>query len=134
MNLFQGNMETILEILQAQRAHTSANPTATNVTNVVGVTNATADAVSAVDTPGETVASTVMNHPLFPSAANRLAISYPCGMPPNFVSQFSNGGAFIPHQDLAAHNVAENVVFQWGAPTIQTPPTVDAANSEDAQG
>lgn len=44
------------------------------------------------------------------------------------------GDAFIPHQTLIAPNAVGNAVFPWGAPTIQTPSTVDAANPEDTQG
>lgn len=77
MNLFQGNMETILEILQTQRAPTSANPTSANVTHAAEVTNSTVDVAAYVETLVETVAPTTVNHHLVPSAANRLAISYP---------------------------------------------------------
>ena len=77
MNLFRGNMETILEILQAQRASTSANPVAANITNVVRVTNATADVVAAVETPLDTMVPTAMNQHLFSSIANRLVAAYP---------------------------------------------------------
>lgn len=55
-------------------------------------------------------------------------------MPPSFAAQFANGGGFIPHQALHAPNAAENAIFPWGAPMIQTPPTVDATDPEDTQG
>lgn len=55
-------------------------------------------------------------------------------MPPKFTTQFANEGAFIPHQTLVTPNASRNPVFPWGAPMIQTPPTIDASNPEDTQG
>lgn len=81
MNLFQGNMETILEILQTQTDPTFVNPAAANVTHAAEVTNATADVVATVKTPVETVAPTIVNHHLVSSATNRLAAAYPWGCP-----------------------------------------------------
>lgn len=58
MNLFRGNLETILEILQTQRHSTSANHVAANVAHAAGVTNATTDVIATVETPVEIVAPT----------------------------------------------------------------------------
>lgn len=77
MNLFRGNMETILEILQTQRASTSANPTAANVTHAAGVTNDTAAIDATIETPMETVTPTAGNRQLVPADLNRLAAAYP---------------------------------------------------------
>lgn len=118
MDLLRGNMETILEIIQAQRASTSANPTVANVTNVVGVTNATVDVVATIKTLVETVVQIAVNQHMFPSVENRLAVAYSWGIHSNFSAQFANGGAFLPHQALIALNAVGNVVFPLGAPTI----------------
>lgn len=134
MNLFRGNTETILEILQTQRDSTFANPVVANVTHAAEVTNVTADVAATIETPVETLTPTTLNHHLVRHAMNRLVATYPCGMPLNFAAQFANGGDFIPYQALVAPNFVGNVVFLWDVPTIQTPPTVDAANPEDNQG
>lgn len=84
MDLFQGNMETIFKVLQTQRAPTYVNPAATDVTHATGVVNPTVDVFDGVETRVETVAPTTVNHPLVPSAVNRLAVVYLWGMPPNF--------------------------------------------------
>lgn len=111
MNLFNGNMETILKILQTQKAPVSTNPTTANVTHAAGVTNATADVVAAVETLEETVAPTTMNRHLVLANLNRLVAAYSWGMPQNFTAQFANGGAFFPHQTLAAPTAVRNLVF-----------------------
>lgn len=76
MDLFQRNMETILEILQAHRDSIYANPTAANVTNVVGVTNVTAHVAATVETLMESVSPTIVNHHLVPSTVNRIVVAY----------------------------------------------------------
>lgn len=80
MNLFRGNMETIMEYLQTKRAITSANPATVVVTNVVMVTT-TADGVATVETSVEIVVPTFVNQSLFTSASNKLAAACPWGMP-----------------------------------------------------
>lgn len=77
MDLFQGNMETILKILQTQRASTSANPAAGNITHVVGVRNATIIVDATIETQVETVAPTTGNCQLVPTILNKLTASYP---------------------------------------------------------
>lgn len=132
MDLFQGNMETIMEYLQAQRAYTSTNPITTIVTNVIVVTTS-ADVVATVENDVETVVPTAMNQPIFPSTSNRIAVVYPWGMPPNFASQFANEG-IIPHQALVAPSTAGNPAFPWGMPVIQSPQTVDPGNPKNIEG
>lgn len=61
MNLFSGNMETILEILQTQRASTFANTIAANVIHVAGVTNHTVVVGAIVETLMETIVPTITN-------------------------------------------------------------------------
>lgn len=85
MNLFWGNMETILKYLQTQRVATSSNPASANVTSAAMVTT-TANVVATVETPVETVVSTAMNQHMFTSTSNRLVASYPWGIPPKFAS------------------------------------------------
>lgn len=104
-------METILELLQPQRASASAsaNLVAANVTHVAGVTNPAVDAT--VETPAETVAPTIGNRQLVPTDLNRIVVAYPWGIPPNFAAHFANGGSFFPHQTLAAPTAVGNVVF-----------------------
>lgn len=130
MNLFRGNIETILEILQTQRGHSSV---AANVTYATGVTNPTAAVGATVETLMETVLPTTGSRKLVLADVNRLAASYPRGMPQNFAAHFANGGAFFPYPTLTAVAAAENTIFPWGVSTVQTPP-IDAANPEDNQG
>lgn len=130
MDLFQGNMEAILELLQTQRAPASTNPADNNVTRDAAVTNPTTAADATVETLVESVVPTTENRQLVPADMNRLVVAYPWGMPQNFASHFTNGGAFFPHHTLVAHAAARNPVFQWGIPTVQTPP-VDISNPED---
>lgn len=126
-------METILELLQTQRASSSANPAAANITHATGVTNPTAAIDDTIETSTETVAPTIGNLQLVPTNFNRLVASYPQGMPLNIAAHFANGGSFYPHHTLAAPTAVGNAIFPWGVPTIQTPP-VDDANPEDNQG
>lgn len=58
INIFRGNMETILEILQIRRAFTFVNLAAANVTCVDGVTNATVAVDAIIETTVETVTPT----------------------------------------------------------------------------
>lgn len=76
-------METILEILQTQRASTSA---AANATHVIRVTNVTVDVATAVETLMETVSPTTVNHQLVPADLNKLDVAYPWRMPQNFAA------------------------------------------------
>lgn len=133
MDLFQGNMETIVELLQTHRTSTSANPNASNVTHAGGMTNPTVVVGATVETPAETLVPTTGSRQLVPAYLNRFATAYPWGIPQNFVAHFANGGAFFPHQALAAPTAVKNVVFFWGVPTVQTP-LIDVANPEDNQG
>lgn len=54
----------------------------TNPTTIVGAT---------AETPVEDVVPTTENRQVVTVDMNRLAASYPWGMPPNFVAHFSNG-------------------------------------------
>lgn len=86
-----------------------------------------------VETPVETMVPIAENCQLVPTDMNRLAASYPRGMPQNFAAHFANGGAFLPHPTLTTTTAAGIPTFPWGIPTVQTPP-VDASNPEDNQG
>lgn len=97
-----------MEYFHTQRDATFSNPTAAIVASVVVVTIYVA---AIIETPIKTVAPTIRNQPIFPSAYNRLPTAYPWGMPPNFTSQFANEGVFILHQALAAPSAAGNYAF-----------------------
>lgn len=75
INLFQGNMEAILELLQTQRAPASANPANNNVTRAAGVTNHATVASATTETPVETVVPTTENRQLVPADMNRLVVA-----------------------------------------------------------
>ncbi|XP_050918887.1 uncharacterized protein LOC127136366 [Lathyrus oleraceus] len=107
-------METILEILEAQRPPASI---AANVTHVDGVINPTVVAGTTVKTPMETVACCCL----------------PVGDAPTICCSSHQLGAFFPHPALSAPTAAGNIGFPWGVPTFQTP-LVDAANPEANQG
>lgn len=130
MNLFRGNMETILEIIQTQRAPASTD---TNTTRDAGVANSATAVGATIETHMETVVPTIENYQLVHADMNRLTGAYPWGMPQNFVAHFANGGAFFPHPTLTAPAAAGNPVFPWGVSTVQIP-LVNAANPEDDQG
>lgn len=55
MDLFQDNMETIIECLQAQRASTSANLVTAIVSSATAVTTSAADVVTTIETPIGTI-------------------------------------------------------------------------------
>lgn len=81
MDLFQGNMNTIMEYLQAQKATTSttyANPATVVVT----------DATVVVTTNNVTVVNTVIQpmirQPICQPSPSRHTATYPWGLPPNF--------------------------------------------------
>lgn len=114
MDLFQGNMEAILELLQTQITPVSANPVDDNVTCAAGVTNPTTVDGATVKTPVEIIVLTNGNRQLVPTDVNRLAASYPWGMPQNFAVHFANEGAFFPHPTLTAPATAGNTTFPWG--------------------
>lgn len=133
LDLFQGKMEAILELLQTQRASASANTADDNTTRAAGVADHTATVGDTVETPMETVVPTSENRQLVLADMNRLAAAYPWGMPQNFAAHFTNGGSFSPHQTLTATAATGNPAFPWGIPTVQTPP-IDDANPEDNQG
>ncbi|XP_050897037.1 uncharacterized protein LOC127103839 [Lathyrus oleraceus] len=71
MNLFWGNMETILELLQSQRNPASAGTT--------------------VDPPAETVVPNSGNRQVVPTDTARLAAPYPWGMPPHLAASLTSG-------------------------------------------
>lgn len=127
MNLFRGNMETILEILQPHRDPASA---AVNVTHSAGVTIPTAVAGTTVDTLTEPVVPNSGNRHMVPVDSVRLAAAYPWGMPPHLATSLASGGAFFPHSALFAAAAAG---FTWALPTFQTT-LVDAADPDNNQG
>lgn len=89
MNIFRGNMETILEILQSQRNLTS---TAANVTHAAGVTNPTTAARTTVETLAETVVPNSGNRQMVPVDSVRLVAAYPWGMLPHLAASLAHGG------------------------------------------
>lgn len=128
MNLFRGNMETILELLQSQRNPTS---TAANVTRTTGMTIAVTAAGTTVDPPAESVVPNSGNLQMVPTDPARLAAAYPWGMPPHLAASLTSGGAFFPHSALTP--AAGNSGFPWVLPALQTT-LVIAADPEDNQG
>lgn len=117
MNLFSGNMETILEILQSQRNPASV---AANVTRVAGVTIPDAATGTTVDTPAEIVVPNSGNCHVVTTDPSRLVAAYPWGIPPYLAASLANGGAFFPHSTLAFAVAAGNIGFPWALPTLQT--------------
>lgn len=73
MNLFRGNMETILEILQSQRASAS---TAANVTHVAEMHIPTAADGTTVETPAEIMVPNTGNRQMVLTDSARLATAY----------------------------------------------------------
>lgn len=62
MDLFQGNMDVIIEYLHAQKATTAVNTTVAVVTNATVVTTTDAGTTLAVvETPVETMIQLIMN-------------------------------------------------------------------------
>lgn len=128
MNLFKGNMETILELLQSQRNPASV---AANVTRAAGVTIVDTAAGTTVDPPAETVVPNSGNRQVVPTDPARIAAAYPWGMPPHLAASLTSGGAFFPHSALAT--AAGNSGFPWVLPALQTAPVI-VADLDDHQG
>lgn len=128
MNLFRGNMETILELLQSQRNATSI---ATNITSAAGVTIPNTATGTTVDPPAETMVPNSGNCQVVPTDPARLASAYPWGMPLHLAASLASGGAFFPHSTLAV--AARNTGFPWVLPTLQTTPII-VADPDDNQG
>lgn len=94
MYIFQGNMNTIMEYLQAQKATTSttyANP-ATNV-----VTDATIVITTTTDTTVNTIIQPAVSHPIYHPGPSKHTASCPLGLPPNYTPQVANGSACMPY-------------------------------------
>lgn len=130
MNLFRGNMETILEILQSQRTPAS---NAANITHAVGVTIPTTADGPTVKTPAETVMPNPGNCQMVSADSARLVAAYPWGMPPHLAASLTHWGDFFPHPALSTATAVGNTGFPWGLPNVQTT-LVDAANPENNQG
>lgn len=75
MNLFRGNMETIIEYLQTQRVAASANHAFANVTSATVLTT-TADVFATIETPVETVVPTDVNKLMFTSSSRAQPTNY----------------------------------------------------------
>lgn len=74
MDLFHGNIEVIMEYLQAQKTTTSVNPTIVAIiTNVTDVTISVVD----VSTTIEIVVQPTIIQPIFQGAINRHVAAYP---------------------------------------------------------
>lgn len=103
MDLFHGNIEVIIEYLQEQKTTTSVNPTIVAIiTNVTDVTTSVVDVATTI----EIVVQPTIIQPIFQDAINRHVVAYPQGLPPNYASQFPNGGAFILHQSFDVPSAA----------------------------
>lgn len=125
MDAFQGNMNTILDYLQAEKATTStsvANPASAVITNVIAVT-------TSVDVVVDTVVQSV-SQPIFHLGPSRHAIAYPRGLPPNFTPQAANGNAFVPYQPFVIHPANGNPVSYPWRMTILSPQMVNVNNRE----
>lgn len=128
MNVFKGNMETILELLQSQRNLASATA---NVTRDAGVTISDTAAGTTVDPPAETVVRNAGDLQVVPMDPARVAATYPWGMPPHLAASLTGGGAFFPHSALAT--ATGNSGFPWVLPALHTTPII-TADPEDNQG
>lgn len=112
MDLFQGNMEAVMEYLQAQKVTTSANlDVAVIVTNDVDVTTTIIDAAT-IKTPVDNVVQPVVSQPMFQVGPNRHVVSYPWGLPPNYASQFTNRSAFILYQPFDVPSLLGILLFR----------------------
>ena len=128
MNLFRGNMETILELLQSQRNPTSD---AANVTRATGVTISDTAVGTTVDPLAKTMVPNSGNRQVVPTDPARLVAAYPWGMPHHLAASLASGGAFFPHSTLVA--AAGNSGFHWVLPALQTTSSI-AADPDDNQG
>lgn len=126
MDTFQGNMNTILEYLQAQKATTSTSdvdPASVVVTDAIVVT-------IFVDAIVDTVIQYVVSQPSYQPGPSRHVIAYPWGLPLNFTPQASNGNAFVPYQSFVVHSANGNsIVHPWGM-TTRYPQMVNVYNRE----
>lgn len=78
MDLFQGNMDVIMEYLHAHKVTTSAN----TITDVV--TDATVIIITIVDTTANIVIQHVARQPIYQPGPSRHVVVYPWGMPLNY--------------------------------------------------
>lgn len=110
MDTFQGNMNTILEYLQVQKATTStsaANPDFVVIIDAIVVTTSIDAIVDIVVQP--------VSQPICQPGPSRHAIAYPRGLPLNFTPQAANGNAFVPYQPFDVHNANGNPIYHpWG--------------------
>lgn len=80
LNSFQGNMNTIMEYLQAHKTTTStsaSNPAIAIVTDVIAVT-------TSIDAVVDTVIQPVASQPIYQPGPSRHVAAYPWGLLPNF--------------------------------------------------
>lgn len=110
MDTFQGNMNTILQYLQAQKVVTStfSNPAIVMVNDVIVV-------ITSVDTIVETMIHHVVSHSICQLGPSRHVVGYPWRLPPNFTPQVVNGNAFVPYQLFVVHPANGNSMFILGA-------------------
>ncbi|XP_050875848.1 uncharacterized protein LOC127079504 [Lathyrus oleraceus] len=131
MNLFRGNMETILEILQSQRNLASV---AANVTRAAGVTIPDAAASTTVDTPTETVVPNSGNRQMTgaPQAPNaQLGMQH---LQPANVAQTVPPSFSYPPQMWFTSNMPAPIAPEASRPASQVvPPAVDPARPADYQ-
>lgn len=137
IDLFKGNMDAILEYLQAQKVTTSVN----NIVVVVVVTSSTnftttvIDVTVAVENSYEIVIHLVVSHPIFQTGPSRHDVVYTWGMPSSYTPQSTKGSAFILYQPFVVpHADGNSVAFPQGMPTHHSLQVVNADNHEIPQG
>lgn len=136
MDLFQGNMDAIIEYLHAQKATTVVNTTAVVVTNATVVTTIDVGTTFiVVETSVETMIQPIMNQSIPQPGPSRHVASYPWGMPLNYNPQFANGSDFVPYHPFFMPPTNGNfAAFPWGMLTHHSPRVVDADNHKIPQG
>lgn len=126
MNTSQGNMNTILEYIQAQKATTSSSV-------VIHATVVVTDVVviaTYVDAIMDTVIQPVVSQPICQTSPSRHVASKSWDLPPNFTPHAANGNVFVPYQPFNVHPANGNYVSHpWGM-TIHSPQIVNTDNRE----
>lgn len=133
MDLFQGNMDAIMEYLHAQKDNDVATTiVATNAIVVTATTTDTATAIVIAKTTIEIVIQPVVNQPSSQLGPSRhvTAQGYPLNYTPQIV-----GSAFVPYQPFEVPLAKGNSdSFPWCMPTHLSPQVVGVDNHEIPQG
>lgn len=126
MDIFQGNVNTTLKYILAQKATTSTlvNPA---TAMVIG---ATVVVTTYIDNVVNTLIQLVVSQPIFYPSPSRHDVSYPWGLPPNFAPQFAKGNAFMPYRPFAMHPANGNYVAHPQGMTTHSLQMVGADNYE----